>query len=128
MQKYRNLLIVFAFIALAAVDYYAFVGIRTTRPEQLRSVVARDLKPGASPDEVIQFLNSHGLHHSPVQHAIEKDARGNQTVDGPIVVGVQERSARGLFWVESLQVVFVFDHQDKLLRFNVRPFRSRIKI
>jgi len=101
--------------------YFAIFGIRTTRIGSLRRVLAQNIQMGDSVEKVSLFLDSQGLQHSAVIRPEIMMLHGHDYSNQLVVVAVKRYTARALVWKEWVQIVFVFDEDHKLTRFDVIP-------
>ena len=106
-------------LCLFALAYFATFGIRTTRIGKLQRLISENLQPGDSPDQVAHFLDAQHLDHSQIINqemiTISGHGYGNQNV----LIAIKRNTWRSLIQTESMQLVFVFDAHDKLLRADV---------
>ena len=109
------------FIFLAAVVYFAIFGIRTTRAETLQLLVQNNVRVGESAESVIQFLGRQKLDPSDVVQPQVLHIGGHDYAGQRIVLAVKRHSASALVWRESIYLVFVFDENRKLVRYDVFP-------
>ena len=97
-------------------------GIRTTRIETIRGIVQKNIRAGETPQEVIDFLKGQNLDPCGlIQPEIMHLGRGHDSGGQNIVVAVKRYSARALLWREAIYLVFVFDGNRELLRYDVFP-------
>jgi hypothetical protein len=82
----------------------------------------KNVKIGASPDEIAHFLDNQKLEHSQL---IRPEAMhigpGHDYASLPIIVAIKRRTMRSLFVYESIEIVFVFDERNELRRIDVIP-------
>jgi hypothetical protein len=110
---------------LAGTAYLAIFGIRTTRIQNLQEMVERDVRTGQSPREIIDFLKRQDLNPSELMRPQVMHIGGHDCAEQNIVVAVKRNSAGALLWKEMIYLVFVFDGDDKLTRYDVFPvYRS----
>jgi len=76
---------------------------------------------GDSVEKVSLFLDSQGLQHSAVIRPEIMMLHGHDYSNQLVVVAVKRYTARALVWKEWVQIVFVFDEDHKLTRFDVIP-------
>jgi hypothetical protein len=101
--------------------YFAFIGIRTTRIETLRSIVSQNLKQGSSPAQVRGFLYAQRLNPSPLIKP-EVMGYGRYNYDRQnVVVAVKRNTWVSLLQHEAIYLVFVFNDKDELVRWDVFP-------
>ena len=108
-------------LLLLAAGYFANYGIRTTRSETLRHLVEQNVKIGASPDEVMRFLDDEHLEHGPVRRTSEYPDLHQTYGDVPMIGAIKRKTWRSLLMYESIQIVFVFDGNDLLVKFEFIP-------
>jgi hypothetical protein len=106
------------FILIGA--YFAHYGIRTTRPESLRNLVAQNVKIGASPEDVIKFLDEQHLEHSGMERTSKSSLRRTYG-DVPMIGAIKRRTWGSLLMYESIQIVFIFDENNRLEKFDLIP-------
>jgi hypothetical protein len=114
-----GLVIVLAFL-LGAV-YFSIFGLRTTSAESLRQLTSRNIQIGATPEEVIHFLASRNLQPSPLFKPEVMSMGGHHYGGQNIVMAAKRYSARALLWREAIYLVFVFDQNQKLIKYDVFP-------
>jgi len=119
MRKKAILIISASF--LVTIVYFAAFGLRTTRLVTMQKLVERNVKLGASPEDVIRFLDSQRLEHSdlikPDFMTLGGRSYGNQNV----IVAIKRHTVRALVWGEAIQLIFVFDENRRLVRSDVFP-------
>jgi hypothetical protein len=101
--------------------YFANYGVRTTRPETLRRLVAQNVKIGDSPQEVMSFLDARHLEHSEIRRTSDYSHLREIYGDVPMIVTIKRRTWRSLLMYESIQIVFVFDDNNRLVKFDLNP-------
>ena len=101
--------------------YFAVYALRTTRPEALRRLIAQNVKVDSSPDDVIRFLDSQHLEHSRLLTMPEFSTLHHAYGDAPMIVATKRRTLKAWWGFESIQIVFVFDNTNHLIRFDLRP-------
>jgi hypothetical protein len=106
---------------LLAAGYFANYGVRTTRPETLRGLVEQNVKIGASPEAVIKFLDEQHLEHGPIRRTSEYSDLRTAYGDAPMIGAIKRRTWRTLLMFESIQIVFIFDENNHLARFDLHP-------
>jgi hypothetical protein len=120
VTKKRATLVIFL-LCLLVLAYLAFFGVRRTRVETLQSLVSRSLDKGESSGQVISFLDVQHLEHSklikPEFMTLGVHNYGNQNV----IVAIKRKTWVSILQTESIQLVFVFDESDRLVRFDVFP-------
>jgi len=108
-------------LLLLVAGYFANYGIRTTRPDTLRGLIARDVKIGASPDAVMKFLDEQHLEHGPMRRTSEYPELRSAYGDVPMIGAIKRRTWRSLLMFESIQIVFIFDQNGHLEKFDLHP-------
>jgi hypothetical protein len=101
--------------------YFVNFGVRTTRIETIRSNVNQNLALGASPEDVIRFLDSRHLDHSELAAPEVMKAGGHRYDHIPVVGAIQRNTWRSLLQREDVQLIFVFDDDHKLKRIDIFP-------
>jgi hypothetical protein len=114
-----GLVVVLAFL-LGAV-YFSIFGFRTASVESLRELTSQNVQIGATPEEVIHFLASRRLQPSPLFKPQVMSMNGHDYSGQNIVLGVKRYSARALLCNEAIYLVFVFDEDHKLVRYDFLP-------
>jgi hypothetical protein len=118
----RKKIIVGVFVLLLLVaGYFANYGIRTTRPENLRELIEKNVKIGDSPETVIDFLDRHQLEHGPIRRTSEYRGLRSKYGDAPMIGAIKRRTWRSLLMYESIQIDFVFDKDGRLQKFDLHP-------
>ena len=117
----RKIGLVIVLTLLFGALYFSIFGFRTASVESLRQLTSRNIQIGATPEEVIHFLASKHLEPSPLVKPEVMSMHGNHYDGLNIVVGVKRYSASALLWREAIYLVFVFDENRKLVRFDVFP-------
>jgi hypothetical protein len=101
--------------------YFCVFGIRTTRVGSLERLASQNVQIGATPEEVIHFLALRHLAPSPLFKPEFMSLGGHDYANQNIVVAVKRYSARALLWREAIYLVFVFDQNQKLVKYDVFP-------
>lgn len=111
-------------INVLVLGYGAICGIRTTRIETLRNAVERNVRIGDSSDVVLRFLDSQHLEHSSVRTAEGMSIAGRKYEKNSIVIlAIKPKTAEAAFWIESIQIVFLFNEDNQLISFEVLSVR-----
>jgi len=118
MQNAKRLISVAAFLALACL---AIFGIRTTRIQTLQRAVSQNAKIGVPASDVISFLDSRHLEHTALFHPALMNIYGHKYDNESIIVSSKSHAWQSLFQSERLEVVFVFDQDQNLIRFDLFP-------
>ena len=119
-MKKKTSLIVGSLVVLT-LAYFTVYGLRTTRPESLRRQIAQNVKVGSSPDDVIRFLNSQHLEHSSLLRLSEFETLRRTYGDAPLILARKRRTLQAWWGFESIQIIFVFDESNRLLKFDLHP-------
>lgn len=98
--------------------YFSIFGFRTASVESLRQLTSRNVQIGATPEEVIRFLASRNLESSPLFKPEAMSMNGHDYSGQNIVLAVKRYSAKALLWNEAIYLVFVFDKDHKLVRYD----------
>lgn|SRR5690348_1124401 len=114
----RRLILAAAFLALVCL---AIFGIRTTRIQTLQRMVNQDAKIGAPASDVISFLDSRHLEHTALFRPALMNLYGHTYDNESIIVSSKNHTWQSLFQSERLEVVFVFDRDQNLIRFDLFP-------
>jgi hypothetical protein len=107
--------------SLLVAGYFANYGIRTTRPASLRRRIEQNIKMGSTPDEVLKFLDDQHLDHTPLTRTVKYSNLRNSYGDVPMIGAIKRRTWRSLLTYENIQIVFVFDGNKRLVRFDLIP-------
>jgi hypothetical protein len=121
MSRENKIGAIVSLILLAGGAYFAIFGFRTTRMESLQQVVQRNITTGEAPQEVIDFLRGQSLDPSGLIKPEVVHIGGHDYGGQNIVVAVKRYSARALLWKEMIYLVFVFDGDGKLVRYDLFP-------
>lgn len=108
-------------LCLLVAGYFANYGIRTTRPETLRELVEQNVKIGSSPEAVMKFLDDQHLEHGPIRRTSQYSEYSNTYGDVPMIGAIKRKTWRSLLMFESIQIVFIFDDQKRLVKFDLHP-------
>ena len=117
----KRIAIGFGLSLLLGLTYFCIFGFRTTRVESIQRLTSQNVHVGATPEAVIRFLGARDLEPSPLFRPEAMSMNGHHYSGQSIVVGVKRYSARGLIWKEAIYLVFVFDQNQKLVRYDVFP-------
>ncbi len=102
--------------------YVALFGVRTTRIESLRSETSQGVRQGMSSAQVRSFLDGQHLDPSElIRPEVMVYGRGHDFSNQNVVVAVKRNTWRSLLSSEAIYLVFVFDNQDRLLRWEIFP-------
>lgn len=106
---------------ITAAVCFATIGLRTTRIETLRRRVNQQVAIGASPDDVMRFLDGEHLDHSELTRP-QIMLMGGRHYDGVLLVGAIKRGTwQSLLQREDIEMIFVFDENHKLVRTDIFP-------
>ena len=123
----RRITVAVGLVLALVLAYVAAFGLRTTRLPAVQSLVTKNVKIGASPDEILHFLDNQQLEHSQL---IRPEAMhigpGHDYANLPIIVAIKRRTMQSLFVYESIEIVFVFDERNELKRFDVIPILTGV--
>ena len=109
-------------LPLLLLGYFAFFGVRTTRIESLRSETAHGVSGRMSSAQVRSFLDSQHLDPSELTRPeVMVYGRGHDFSKQNVVVAVKRNTWRSLLSSEAIYLVFVFDDQDHLQRWEIFP-------
>jgi hypothetical protein len=117
-MKKKPALVIGSLIVLT-LAYFALYGLRTTRPESLRRLITQNVKVGSSPDDVIRFLDSQHLEHSSLLRLQEFETLRRTYGNAPLVLARKRHTLQAWWGSESIQIIFVFDEGNRLLRFDL---------
>jgi hypothetical protein len=97
----------------------------TAGVDALRTVVAQNIHLGDSPNQVIQFLDDQHLEHSKLFRSTKPETAvsiNGHKYDGQlIIVAIKRNTAETTSGSESIQIVFVFSDETKLIRYDLIP-------
>ena len=111
---------VFSALVIGVV-YFASLGIRTTRIEDLRSLTEQNVPLGATPEMVYRFLDAQHLEHSELMRQEMMHISGHDYANKSIVLAIKRRTHSTLLVREDIQLVFVFDDNKKLKAIDLVP-------
>lgn len=98
----------------------------TRRVGALQNLVRQNVKVGDSPDKVIRFLDAQHLERSelmkPEVMNVNRHDYGNQNV----IVAIKRHTGSPFSWDESISLVFAFNDQRELVRFELIRGMSRV--
>jgi hypothetical protein len=101
--------------------WYSSIGFRTTRTETIRRDVDRSLRIGASPEEVVRYLDDRHLEHSDLIRP-EFMSMGGRKYDGRLVIAAIKRHTYWSLLIKGgIQLVFTFDENHRMCRADVFP-------
>lgn len=112
--------IVVVAVILAALCLAIF-GVRTTRVDTLRRIVGENATLGASPAEVIRFLDSRHFERTELIHPTQMNLYGHIYDGESVIVSSKSHTWQSVFQTERVEIVFVFDNNQKLTRFDLFP-------
>lgn len=118
-MKKGTIVIICSGLLVAA--YLATFGIRTARVETFRNLVSKNLKVGASSDQVAAFLDSQHLEHSGMIKPTIMGLGGHDYPGENVIVAIRRGTWRNVLQTESIEFVFVFSEKRELVRFDVFP-------
>jgi uncharacterized membrane protein (Fun14 family) len=118
---FKRVLVLICLVCASVLAYFAISGVRTVRVEDLKNLVERNIKIGASPDAVRQFLVGQGLDPSPLRREPEASYGGRKYGNFPVIVVLKRNTARTLMTREDVQIIFVFSEKNELVRFDLFP-------
>lgn len=117
----RRAILVICLLCLLVLGYLGTFEVRRKRVETLQSLISQSVKKGASSDQVVSFLDAQRFEHSKLMRPefmrIGSHNYGNQNV----VVAIKRNTWVAILQTESIQLVFVFNESDELVRFDVFP-------
>jgi hypothetical protein len=116
----KRYILAICLVGVLAGGYLASYGIRTTRTETLRRLVAENVKIGATSDDVLRFLDEQHLDHSALTRTSKSSERMTYG-DVPMIGAIKRRTWRSLLMFGSIQIVFIFDENNHLVRFDLYP-------
>jgi hypothetical protein len=108
-------------LLLLALSYLSIAGVRTTRIEVIQNIVSQNLKSGASSEQVMRFLDGQHLEHSRLVKPEFMRFDGHNYGNRNVIVAIKRNTRRSLLQTESIQLVFVFNDNREMLRFDVFP-------
>jgi hypothetical protein len=117
----KTLIVAGAVGALCLAVYFANYGIRTTRPASLRRLIEQNVKIGSTPDEVVRFLDDQHLDHTPLTRTDKYSKLRDSYGDVPMIGAIKRKTWRSLIMYENIQIVFVFDSNNHLVKFELIP-------
>ena len=108
-------------LLLLGVSYLSIVGVRTTRIEVIQNIASQNLKSGASSEQVMRFLDGQHLEHSKLVERKFMRFDGHNYENTNVIVAIKRNTRGSLLQTESIQLVLVFNDNNKLSRFDVFP-------
>jgi hypothetical protein len=120
VTKKRVALVIFLLYVFMMV-YWALFGVRRIRLGTVQSLVSQNLKKGESPRQVISFLDEQHLEHSNLIKHESMILGGHDYRNENLIVAIKRKTWVSMLQSESIQLVFVFDDDDQLVRFDVFP-------
>jgi hypothetical protein len=108
-------------LLLLGLSYLSIVGVRTTRIEVIQNIVSHNLKSGAASEQVMGFLDGQHLEHSKLVKRKFMRFDGHNYENTNVIVAIKRNTRRSLLQTESIQLVFIFNDNGELLRFDVFP-------
>ena len=97
---------------------------RSATVADVQQQIGQAVPVGTTPDKIIEYLDTHGLEHSPVQPPASNWISGHKYADVPIILATKMNTARNLRMHEDMQIVFVFDSEYRLSHFDVFPVQT----
>jgi hypothetical protein len=101
--------------------YFVIFGFRTTGVGSLKRVTSQNIQLGATPETVIRFLQAEHLEPSQLFRPELMSMHGHVYSGQSIVIGMKRNSARALLWSERIYLVFMFDENHNLVKYDVFP-------
>lgn len=101
--------------------YLAIFGLRTERIETLRRTVSENVKVGSSSEDVAHFLDADHLEHTNLVRPALMNLYGHKYDNELIIVSSKNHAWQSLLQSERFEIVFVFDDNHKLNRFDLFP-------
>jgi hypothetical protein len=119
-------LLLILFLALyflpGSVSAWFLYGMRQYPQRALERTISGRVRVGASPEQVLQFLDGEHLEHGGLERLGEFDSDNRfYGLGTPVIRAIKRHTAQGLMGFQSLQVVFQFNEKAELVRFDVRP-------
>jgi len=69
----------------------------------------------------MKFLDERHLEHWPMRRTSEYPALRSAYGDVPMIGAIKRRTWRSLLMFESIQIVFIFDQNGRLEKFDLHP-------
>jgi hypothetical protein len=119
MKKRARLVV--SLLCLLILVCLAVLGVRRTRVETLHNLVSHNLGKGDSSGQVIRFLDVQHLEHSKLMRPDFMILGGHEYGGQNVIVAVKRKTWVSVLQTESIQLVFVFDANGQLVRFDIFP-------
>jgi hypothetical protein len=87
----------------------------------MQSLVEKNIKIGVSPDDVIRFLDSQKLEHSPLWRPQVMFIGRHDYGKLLVINAIKRRTRQSFFTYENIELFFVFNEKHELVRFDVFP-------
>ena len=94
---------------------------RRTGLDSVQALVLQNVRAGAGLQDVLHFLDVNQLEHSGLRHLTDRESLYQTYKDSPVVLAIRRHTDRDLFCDEDAQVAFVFDEDNRLVRYDVKP-------
>jgi hypothetical protein len=97
-------------------------GMRQTPERELQREIAKNVQTGATPQQVLHFLDAEHLEHGSLERLTQDDSdKRYYSVGTPMIRAIKRHTASAVFGFQSLRIIFVFTDQHELDRFDIRP-------
>jgi hypothetical protein len=93
----------------------------TARVKEIRAELNRGIALGATLDEVFHFLDAEHWEHSQLVRPEVMLAGARRYDHTPMVMVIRRNTAHSWFIREDIQIVFVFDDSQRLVRSDILP-------
>lgn len=102
-------------------------GMRHSPQRELTNAILRNVPIGSRVEQVTAFLDVQHLDHGRYERLSNLDSDTRYYPAGsPVLRAIKRHTAEGLLGFQSLRVVFVFDENGALTRFDVRPIYTTL--
>ena len=109
-------IIVFAGFALIST-----LGLRNSRLQSVKRLVSHNVRVGEPFDEVSKFLDANQLEHSEIRRLDAMRIDGRDYGKKDVILATKRNTWRNAFKTQSIMLVFVFDEDGHLTRWDIFP-------
>lgn len=117
----KRIALVILVLSVLTLVYWALFGIRRTGVGTVQRLVYQNVKKGESSEELIRFLDAQHLEHSELTRPSFMSLWGRDYSNQNVVVAIRRNTWTSMLQTESVQLVFVFDDKNRLIKSDVFP-------